>query len=464
MLRAHALDLDFNGRALLADVNLHLPSGARIALIGDNGSGKSCLLQMLAGTLVPSGGTIIRRDGARIAYVPQHVLDDSSRSGGEQMRHALARALDAAPDVLLLDEPSNHLDRRARRSLIARLRQFHGALLVATHDEALIDALCNELWHIRGGRVSHFGGRYRDYQADLQQRREASDRQLRQLDQERGQAHEALMREQQRAASSRERGVRKVEQRKWGGVRSATKLGRGNTTAGSKQLQIREQQEDIEARRNDLQRETIIEPTFALPAGWRREGVVVQLTDASVAHATETVLGGLYLRLDVGDRLAITGDNGSGKSTLARALCGDPSIRRDGDWLLPPADQIALLDQHYRDLPMQATPLQALSAQMPDWSQTQCRLHLADFLFRGDATAQTPVSALSGGERARLSLALMAAKPPTLLVLDEPTNNLDMTLRMHLLQVLRVFPGTLVVVSHDDAFLQALEPGQVLAL
>ncbi len=106
MLRAHALDLDFNGRALLADVNLHLPSGARIALIGDNGSGKSCLLQMLAGTLVPSGGTIIRRDGARIAYVPQHVLDDSSRSGGEQMRHALARALDAAPDVLLLDDPA----------------------------------------------------------------------------------------------------------------------------------------------------------------------------------------------------------------------------------------------------------------------------------------------------------------------------------------------------------------------
>jgi len=446
MLRAHALDLDFNGRALLADVNLHLPSGARIALIGDNGSGKSCLLQILAGTLVPSGGTIIRRNGARIAYVPQHVLDDSSRSGGEQMRHALARALDAVPDVLLLDEPSNHLDRSARRSLIARLRQFHGALLVATHDEALIDALCNELWHIRGGRVSHFGGRYRDYQADLQQRREASDRQLRQLDQARGQAHEALMREQQRAASSRERGVRKVEQRKWGGVRSATKLGRGNTTAGSKQLQIREQQEDIEARRNDLQRETIIEPAFALPAGWRREGVVVQL------------------RLDVGDRLAITGDNGSGKSTLARALCGDPSIHRDGDWLLPPAAQIALLDQHYRDLPMQVTPLQALSAHMPDWSQTQCRLHLADFLFRGDATAQTHVSALSGGERARLSLALMAAKPPTLLVLDEPTNNLDMTLRMHLLQVLRVFPGTLVVVSHDDAFLQALEPGQVLAL
>ncbi|WP_373926755.1 AAA family ATPase, partial [Enterobacter hormaechei] len=78
------------------------------------------------------------------------------------------RALDADPDVLLLDEPSNHLDRSARRSLIARLRQFHGTLLVATHDEALIDALCDGLWHVRGGHVSHFGGRYRDYQADLQ--------------------------------------------------------------------------------------------------------------------------------------------------------------------------------------------------------------------------------------------------------------------------------------------------------
>lgn len=173
MLQLQDIELHFNGRALFSGVDLRLPAGTRVALIGNNGTGKSSLLRMLAGQTAPSAGQIHWRDGASVAYVPQHVLDGSARSGGEQMRHALARALDAAPDVLLLDEPSNHLDRSARRSLLARLRQYHGTLVIASHDTALIEALCGTLWHIHNQRIEVFQGRYHDHQLELQRRRDA---------------------------------------------------------------------------------------------------------------------------------------------------------------------------------------------------------------------------------------------------------------------------------------------------
>ncbi|HEL2958126.1 TPA: ABC-F family ATP-binding cassette domain-containing protein [Stenotrophomonas maltophilia] len=464
MLQLQDIELHFNGRALFSGVDLRLPAGARVALIGNNGTGKSSLLRMLAGQAAPSAGQIHWRDGASVAYVPQHVLDGSARSGGEQMRHALARALDAAPDVLLLDEPSNHLDRSARRSLLARLRQYHGTLVIASHDTALIEALCGTLWHIHNQRIEVFQGRYHDHQLELQRRRDALDRTVRDLDRAQSQAHDALMREQERAASSRKRGAVKVEQRKWGTVRSATKLERGNTTAGQKRQQIRDVQEDIAERRRQLQRAEVIAPRFQLPAGWRREGVVVQVTDGACGYHAPLVVQQLQVRLEVGDCLLVTGDNGSGKSTFARALQGATDVQREGDWLLPAKEQVALIDQHYDALPSALTPVQAMAACQPQWTPSECRLHLADFLFRGEAPAQTTIGQLSGGERARLAMALMAAHPPTLLILDEPTNNLDMSLRAHLLQVLHAYPGTLVVISHDEGFIQSLQPTQQLDL
>ena len=182
---------------------------------------------------------------------------------------------------------------------------------------------------------------------------------------------------------------------------------------------------------------------------------MVQVSGASVGYEAP-VLEGVAFALAAGERLALVGRNGCGKSTLARAILGDPAVWRSGDWMVPDPAAIGYLDQHYANLAWRDTALAAVERVTPIWSLSQRRHHLADFLLRGEQLVQTRVGELSGGERARLALACIASRVPDLLILDEITNNLDLRTLHHVVDVLREYPGAMILISHDDDFLAAI--------
>lgn len=456
IIQLQGVSLAFPHKTCFSDFSAVLDWGQRLAIVGDNGSGKSSLLNILYASRAPDAGHVQRLDGLRIGYVPQIVDSAYGLSGGEAVNQALSRALAQQPDLLLLDEPSNHLDAANRRSLLRMLQHFGGALVVVTHDQALLDALCDTLWHIEGGAVQVFSGRYADFLLERERQRQKIEQQLLHLKREQHAAHAARMQEQERASKARERGAHSIAQRKWATIRSPAKLGRGNTTAGRKQSAISAAQRDLGEQLSALPRADVIVPRFQLGAAAAGPGTVVSISKASIGY-DQPLLSDIHLRLQAGERLALTGDNGSGKSSLAMAIAGRGPVRRlAGEWSVPAAAQIAYLDQHYRDLTPGDSVLETLQCAAPDWSLEQQRRCLSDFLFRHDAAVYADVASLSGGEKARLSLACLAARTPRLLILDEVTNHLDRSARTHVIEVLQQYPGAMLLISHDEDFLRAL--------
>ncbi|QEL55029.1 ABC-F family ATP-binding cassette domain-containing protein [Chromobacterium paludis] len=459
LIQLQGVSLGFSHKTCFADFSADVDWCQRIAIVGANGSGKSSLLSILNGSLEPDSGQRIRLDGLRTGFVPQIVQARDGLSGGQAVNQALSRALAEHPDLLLLDEPTNHLDADNRRSLGRMLRHFPGALVIVTHDDALLDELCDTVWHIEQGAVEVFSGRYADFLAERDRQRLAIAQQLHGLRRDQQAAHEARMKEQERASKARERGERSIAQRKWATIKSPAKLGRGNTTAGRKQAAITEQQRELSERLSALRMPQTIAPRFQLCPAAPGASAVLQVRDGSVGYA-QAVLNGIQLDLAAGERLALTGKNGCGKSTLAKAIAGiAPARRLAGDWRTPPADRIGYLDQHYGQLEPGLTVLESLRRAAPDWPLSRLRHWLSDFLFCQDEEAHADVATLSGGEQARLALACIAARPPSLLVLDEATNNLDRVARQHVIEVLRDYPGAMLLISHDEDFL--LQVGRV---
>ena len=168
------------------------------------------------------------------------------------------------------------------------------------------------------------------------------------------------------------------------------------------------------------------------------------------------ILQDIHLTLHCGEKLVLQGRNGSGKSTLLKAILGQSHIIKSGTWLVPHPQNIGYLDQHYCTLNPHYSVLETIVSQRPDWDHKTLRPHLNDFLFRKNEEVNAGVNQLSGGEKARLSLACIAAKKPHLLILDEVTNNLDLETKGHVNHVLKDYPGSIIVVSHDEGFLQDL--------
>ena len=420
-------------------------AGQRIGIIGQNGSGKSTLLRLIRDTVTTH----------RVDYVPQIVENHQTLSGGQRFQRALSEALANQPDVLILDEPTNHLDQGSRASLMAMLQRFPGVLLIASHDVALLRQCVDSLWHLQDGQVHIFNGTYDAYQREIHNRQASLESQLHSLRREQKSTHQALMQEQSRAKHSRQTGEKHIKERKYPTITSSAKARRAEETSGNKRQDIRQARDRVVSQLQNIRLPEVIRPTFALTSQVTHAGDVVAIKAGSCGYTTP-VLEDFYLTLPAQGRLAIYGDNGSGKSTLVKAILGHSDVWRKGDWHVPKHDDIGYLDQHYASLDPKATVLETLSHTMPTWSHSERRRHLNDFLFRKNEEVNCAIHHLSGGEKARLSLALIAAKPPKLLILDEVTNNLDLESRDHVIQVLRSYPGAIIVISHDTDFLGQL--------
>ena len=258
------LCLSFPHKVCFESFSTGVPFGSRIGIIGINSSGKSTLLKMIAGEVRPTGGAVKIHKDAHVAYVPQLIDGFDSLSGGQRFNAALTEALAQTPDILLLDEPTNHLDRHNRKSLTRLLRGYQRTLIIVTHDVELLRTCIDTLWHVDQGHIHVFSGNYDDYVRERGIKRNSIEQELNQLNLQRKDVHQSLMKEQKRAKSSGAQGEKNIKQRKWPTVVSGAKARRAEETSGVKKNAIRGDREDLLEKLSNMRLPEIIKPTFLL--------------------------------------------------------------------------------------------------------------------------------------------------------------------------------------------------------
>ncbi|HHF7353276.1 TPA: ABC-F family ATP-binding cassette domain-containing protein [Legionella anisa] len=450
------LCLSFPHKTCFMDFSGQISYGSRIAIIGRNGSGKSTLLKLLAGKLEPTNGDIRFPQELNIGFVPQVIEEFDSLSGGQRFHKLLTQALTSDPNLLMLDEPSNHLDRHNRRSLKRMLADYRNTLVMVTHDIELLQSTVDTIWHIDHSEIHVFTGCYEDYIREVNIQRSAIEGEIADLIRQKKQIHADIMREQARAKSSRTQGEKHIQQKKWPTIISQSKARNSQETSGRKKSAINQKKQELTQRLSALYLPEVIHPKFAIHGAETNQALVI-VSEGTVGYEKNNpVLRELSFSIKARERIAIHGNNGSGKSTLLKAILNNASVIKKGTWDIPHPYEIGYLDQHYTNLPLTKTVWESISCLM-DKSYTEIRSYLNDFLFRKNEEINALVLTLSGGEKARLSLAQIAAITPKLLILDEMTNNLDRETRAHVIQVLKVYPGAMIVISHDPDFLSAIE-------
>ena len=344
-----------------------------------------------------------------------------SFSGGWRMRVALARLLFSNPELLLLDEPSNHLDLETTIWLESFLKAYRGTLLIVSHERDFLNNVADHILHLDHGKLVLYSGGYDEFE---RQRRER----LAQI-------------EAARAAQEAKRAKLQAYVDRW-------RYKAHTARQAQSRLKAIARMEPIAAATED--------PTmvFDFPNPDELRPPLIVLDGAAVGYAADTpVLSRLNLRIDPDDRIALLGRNGNGKTTLARLLAGQLAPMR-GAMTASKKLSVGYFAQHQvEQLDLAATPLILMTRLMPDAKPTTVRAQLGRFGFSGEK-AEVKVGHLSGGERARLALALITRDAPHMLILDEPTNHLDVDAREALVQALNAYSGAVIVVSHDRHLLE----------
>ncbi|WP_416884826.1 ATP-binding cassette domain-containing protein [Marinospirillum sp.] len=501
LLRFEHLHLAYGPTPLLNDANLTLEKGERVALLGRNGAGKSSLLKLVAGDIQPDGGELWRKPGLKIGVLPQvlpaaddrdvyevvalglaeagrlleafhhltqlppdqvdldkmdalqHQLDAcdgwslgqkveqllkrlhldgsakmASLSGGWRRRVALAQALISEPDLLLLDEPTNHLDIETIQWLEEQIKAFNGAVLLITHDRAFMQNLATRMLELDLGQIISWEGGYQDFLAYK--------------------AHQLEVEARHQAAFDKKLAQEEV----W--IRQGIKARRTRNEG-----RVRALQELRKERAARLQRQG--KADIQLEAAGQSGKLVVELKHVSHSYGDQPVIRDLSTRIQRGDKIGLLGRNGAGKTTLLKILLGQLTPEA-GEVKLGTQLEVAYFDQLRGQLDPSKTVLDNLAEGRTSVTINGRDKHvigyLQDFLFTPDRARQ-PVSALSGGEQNRLLLAKLFAKPANLLVMDEPTNDLDLETLELLEELLLNYEGTLLLVSHDRAFLDSVVTG-----
>ncbi len=505
-LRLEEIGKHFGPRVLFENVQLSIRAGDRIGLVGPNGAGKSTLLAIAAGEEKPDFGQVFVAQGARIEQLRQEIdptrshsvheevstvyahldaleaelrelehamaaiksgeipteiatrydqaqqefthaggydrharvdqilaglgFDNEARqrplktfSGGWLMRVELAKLLLREPDVLLLDEPTNHLDLPSIRWFEGVLDEFKGAALIVSHDRTFLQRHCNRIAELANQQITVYEGNYDRY---LEQRATRQE----QL--------EAQKRTQDRKIAETERFIERFRAK----------------ASKAKQAQSR-----VKALEKIERVELIVEEKrkmrIRIPASARSGDRVIELKNIHKSYGEKAVYSGVDFLVRRGERVALAGPNGAGKSTLLRIIAGnidfDSGTREVGHNV-----EVGFFAQHQLDsLDMNKTVYEELEASAQFGDIPRLRAHLGAFLFSGD-DVHKKISVLSGGEKARVALAKMLLRPVNCLVLDEPTNHLDLAAREVLEAALQEYTGTLVFISHDRSFINAL--------
>jgi len=453
-IKLENISLTFNHKICFQNFSAVINYGDRIAVIGNNGSGKTALVKAIAGCANILEGEIYIPDGIITGYVPQTIESYPQLSGGQRFNKELSLASSKNPDLLILDEPTNHLDIYNRKSLMGMLERFKGALLIVSHDEELLNKNADILWHIEGGKIKIFNGKYRDYKINAALTKNSLEEEKKMLEREKKSAHKKLMKQQERASKSRKGGEKKREEAKWAPIAAGIKKSGAEVSAGKQKSEISQRRYDINERLKSLEISEEITPSFYLNSS--SVSFNLSVSQGSAGYENNEVLSDINIAIAAGQKAALIGRNASGKTTLLRALTDDRNVLKNGVWIVPKKENIGYLDQHYSNLDFNKTVIEFISYIAPQWTNAQIRKHLNDFLFRKNEEVNEKIPLLSGGEKARISLAAIACRVPQLLILDEITNNLDLLTKEHIAQILSVYPGSLLIVSHEPEFIKKI--------
>jgi ATPase subunit of ABC transporter with duplicated ATPase domains len=452
--------LNFPHKTCFDNFTTQIAFGDRIAIIGRNGIGKTSLLQLIMGSREPNEGHILLPADVCLGYVPQVSQDYPALSGGQRFNKALSQALGTQPNFLILDEPTNHLDVQNRRSLTKLLEKYTGTLLVVSHDTEFLRGLFNKFWMIENEGIREFAGDYDHLKKDLSMAREKALFEYSDLERQRQENHKSLMREQERAKKSRARGEKHIDERKWPTIISKEKARRANETSGKKKGVLRDQKSEISEKLKSLRPPEVITPHFSLQHDAASHQMRLSIVNGAISYKTDpdnSILTSIHLTLGSVEKIALQGANGSGKTTFLKAILGDSDICREGEWQILAREKIGYLDQYYQNVSPEKSAFDLIKEAAPMWDDLQIRKHLNSFLLRKNEEVFIESAKLSGGEKVRLSLAIISANPPQILILDEVTNNLDIETKAHVLQVLQSYPGAIIKVSHDEEFLRQIE-------
>ncbi len=513
MIAGSSLTIEIGDRVLLRDASFLVGDGEKVGLVGRNGAGKSSLVSVIVDEPAPQ----VRFTGAvrftgSYAYLPQvpvarglglepsgfshvlsgrglDVLDDALEkartqmakdpteenitrfseleeqfgerggyeaegvmarladglglrqelllddieglSGGQRRRVDLVRILFQAPDIMILDEPTNHLDLPAKRWLMEELERFPGSLLVISHDLKLLDRAIDKVLHLAEGRLLEFKGTYSSYRTQL----------------------EADQTQRERAADLEGREIKRLN--------TLADSMRGSTNRRARIAKSLDKRvERLEGNRTEVHKREKAS-TFKLPAPRRSGEVPLAVEGLAVSYGQKPVLRSVDLRARRGDRIAVVGRNGAGKSSLLRCLAG-VQVPSAGEIRLGANVTLGYFAQEHEQVDLDKTVLENLDdSALP--TEPERRALLGSFGLAGKKAHQMP-DTLSGGERAKLGLAMLAAGAANVLILDEPTNNLDPSSIQAVGRMLSQWTGTIVVVSHDRSFVEVLEPNYCLLL
>jgi ATP-binding cassette subfamily F protein uup len=432
LLSLKDVSLAFGGPKILDSVSISITKGLRAALTGRNGEGKSTLFKVIAGEIEPDEGEIVRAPNLKTVYVSQAVPADrpgdevfNSLSGGKRRKKILEEAILSSPDLLLLDEPTNHLDIETIDWLEGMLKRRRDmALLVVTHDRRFLKRIAGRIFDLDRGELSGWDC---DYQTFIKRKEELI-------------ADEAVYWERKSKKLAKEEAwIRR-------GVKARTTRNEGRVAA------LMELRKEFASRRVASSK-AVIKLDTAREGGVR----VIKIENVSFSYpgSEKKVVDDFTADVLRGERIGILGVNGAGKTTLIKLLTGDLKPT-SGSVTIGTNVELAFLDQLRGELKLDATVAENIASDRDEVVVGGVRKHiysyLADFLFTPERV-RTPVKSLSGGERARLMLAKLFLKPANLLVMDEPTNDLDIETLELLEEQLLAYKGTLLLVSHDREFL-----------
>ena len=513
MISVQNLELRAGARLLMEDVTFRVDKGDKIGLVGRNGAGKTTMTKVLAGLALPAEGTVTR--SGSIGYLPQdpkvddmtqlardRILsargldgvakkmrqaqedmaseDESIRtkgmrrydrleaefiagggyaaeseaavitsnldlpervlaqpletlSGGQRRRVELARILFSAADTMLLDEPTNHLDADSILWLREFLKNFSGGLLVISHDIELMELVVNRVFYLDANRcvIDQYNMGWKNY---LSQREQDEHRRKRER------------------ANAQKKAQALMEQ--------ANKMRAKATKAVAAQQMIKRAERMMRGLEDERQTDKVAAIRFPEPAPCGKTPLSAQ--SLSKSYGSLEIFTDVDLAIDRGSRVVVLGLNGAGKTTLLRILAGN-TAPDTGEVVYGHGAKIGYFAQEHEILDGERTVLENMKSAAPDLDDTRVRTILGSFLFSGD-DVEKPAGVLSGGEKTRLSLATLVASSANILLLDEPTNNLDPASRKEILNALKAYKGAIVMVSHDEGAVEALNPERVLLL